>query len=139
LDKLDATDLEAVKRWVASVQQEFGGIDVLASGVGTRAEGGFKLFTERPPEHWQRTIATQLMSFINLCHAVVGPMTERKSGRIMSIGSDGGKVGMSGAAVESAAHGGLIAFARALAREVGRHGITVNVVCPGPTEGESLQ
>ena len=138
LDRLDASDLGQVQSWVKDVLAEYGRIDVLASGVGSRAEGGFKLFTETPPESWQETLASQLMAFINLSYAVVGPMIERKSGRIMSIGSDGGKVGQSGVAVGSAAHGGLIAFSKALAREVGRHGITVNIVCPGPTEGPTL-
>jgi 2-hydroxycyclohexanecarboxyl-CoA dehydrogenase len=79
------------------------------------------------------------MAFVNLSHAVIGSMVRQGSGRILSIGSDGGKVGQSGAAVGSAAHGGLIAFAKALAREVGRFGVTVNIVCPGPTEGPTLE
>ncbi|HUB95399.1 MAG TPA: SDR family NAD(P)-dependent oxidoreductase [Stellaceae bacterium] len=138
LDRVDATDAAAVKAWVDDVGRGWGRIDVLASGVGARAEGGFSLFAEQSPASWRATIDAQLMSFINLAHAVVGPMSAQKSGRILSIGSDGGKVGQSGAAVASAAHGGLIAFAKALAREVGRLGIAVNIVCPGPTEGRSL-
>lgn len=138
LDQLDATDRDAVKAWVADVVKEQGKVDVLASGVGSRADRGFRLFTEQKPDRWRTVIETQLLAFFNLSYAVLGPMIDSKSGRIMSIGSDGGKVGQSGAAVESAAHGGLIAFAKALAREVGRHGITVNIVCPGPTEGATL-
>jgi 2-hydroxycyclohexanecarboxyl-CoA dehydrogenase len=138
LDRLDATDLDAVKRWVGDVIKDYGKVDVLASGVGSRAEGGFTLFHEQTPEQWRKVLDSQLMPFVNLSYAVLGHMTERKAGRIMSIGSDGGKVGQSGAAVGSAAHGGLIAFAKALAREVGRNGITVNIVCPGPTEGATL-
>jgi 2-hydroxycyclohexanecarboxyl-CoA dehydrogenase len=66
-------------------------------------------------------------------------MLPRKQGRLLTIGSDGGKVGESGAAVGSAAHGGLIAFAKSMAREAGRYGITANVVCPGPTEGPTIE
>ncbi len=138
LDRLDATEPDAARAWVADVVRDWGKIDVLASGVGARAEGGFSLFTEQRPESWKAIIDAQLMAFVALAHAVVPHMTERKSGRILSIGSDGGKVGQSGAAVASAAHGGLIAFAKALAREVGRFGVTVNIVCPGPTEGPTL-
>lgn len=138
LDRLDATDHEAVRRWVADVIGDWRRIDVLASGVGARADDGFKLFTEETPAVWRATLDAQLMGFVNLAHAVVPHMIERKSGRLLSIGSDGGKVGQSGAAVASAGHGGLIAFAKALAREVGRFGITVNIVCPGPTEGATL-
>lgn len=138
LDQLDATQPDAARDWVAELIRDWGRIDVLASGVGSRVEGGFSLFVEQRPESWKATIDAQLMAFINLAHAVIPAMIERKSGRILSIGSDGGKVGQSGAAVASAAHGGLIAFAKALAREVGRFGITVNIVCPGPTEGPTL-
>lgn len=138
LDRLDATDHTSAQAWVADVIREWGKADVLASGVGSRAEGGFALFTEQPPQQWKSVIDAQLMAFVTLAHAIVPHMIERKAGRILSIGSDGGKVGQSGAAVASAAHGGLIAFAKALAREVGRFGITVNIVCPGPTEGPTL-
>jgi 2-hydroxycyclohexanecarboxyl-CoA dehydrogenase len=138
LDQLDATDAAAARAWVEDVVRGWGKIDALASGVGARAEGGFSLFVEQDPASWKATIDAQLMGFINLAHAAVGPMIAQKSGRILSIGSDGGKVGQSGAAVASAAHGGLIAFAKALAREVGRFGISVNIVCPGPTEGKTL-
>ena len=138
LDALDATDAAAARRWVEDVAAGWGKIDVLASGVGSRAEGGFSLFVEQKPESWRSVIELQLMAFVNLAHAVVPHMMKQQSGRILSIGSDGGKVGQSGAAVASAAHGGLIAFAKALAREVGRFGITVNIVCPGPTEGPTL-
>ena len=65
-------------------------------------------------------------------------MLERKSGRIIALSSDGGKVGESGVAVANAGNAGLIGFAKSLAREVGRHGITANVVCPGPVEGPTL-
>jgi 2-hydroxycyclohexanecarboxyl-CoA dehydrogenase len=61
-------------------------------------------------------------------------MIERKSGRIVNIASDAGRVGSSGEAVYSATKGGVIAFTKTLAREAARHGITVNCVCPGPTE-----
>jgi 2-hydroxycyclohexanecarboxyl-CoA dehydrogenase len=138
LDKLDASDHGAAKKWVEDVIEGYGQVDVLASCVGGGAPGGFMLFTELDPATWHDTIAVQLMGFVNLAHAVAPHMIARGQGRIMSIGSDAGKVGQSGVAVASAAHGGLIAFAKALAREIGRNGITVNIVCPGPTEGANL-
>lgn len=139
LDRLDAADLDAATAWVEDAIAEFGRADILANCVGWHSEQGFALLTERSPEIWRAVIDVQLMSFINLSYAVVRPMMERKAGRIMSVGSDGGKVGQSGAAVASAAHGGVIAFAKALAREAGRFGVTANVVCPGPTEGPTLE
>jgi 2-hydroxycyclohexanecarboxyl-CoA dehydrogenase len=138
LDRLDVADLAAVEGWVASVLGAYGRIDVLASCVGWRSSEGFVLFTEQSPEAWQGLVGVQMMGFINLARAVVPHMIAQGAGRIVQVGSDGGKVGQSGAAVASACHGGMIAFAKALAREVGRHGVTVNVVCPGPTEGPTL-
>ncbi len=133
------SDLKDVEGWVADVRAAYGRIDVLASCVGWRSGEGFVLFAEQPPDVWQDLIAVQLMGFVNLAHAVVPHMVAQGAGRIIQVGSDGGKVGQSGAAVASAAHGGMIAFAKALAREVGRNGVTVNVVCPGPTEGPTLE
>jgi 2-hydroxycyclohexanecarboxyl-CoA dehydrogenase len=61
-------------------------------------------------------------------------MVERKKGRIVNIASDAARVGSSGEAVYAACKGGLVALSKTLAREHARHGITVNVVCPGPTD-----
>ena len=67
-------------------------------------------------------------------HAVLPGMAARKKGRIVNISSDAARVGSSGEAVYAACKGGLVAFSKTIAREHARHGITVNVVCPGPTE-----
>ncbi|HIC62372.1 MAG TPA: SDR family oxidoreductase, partial [Marine Group III euryarchaeote] len=61
-------------------------------------------------------------------------MVERSYGRVVSVSSDAGRVGSSGESVYAACKAGLIGFARTLAREHARHGITFNVVCPGPTD-----
>jgi 2-hydroxycyclohexanecarboxyl-CoA dehydrogenase len=61
-------------------------------------------------------------------------MVARRSGRIINIASDAGRVGSSGEAVYSACKGGMIAFAKTIAREHARHGIRVNTICPGPTQ-----
>jgi 2-hydroxycyclohexanecarboxyl-CoA dehydrogenase len=67
-------------------------------------------------------------------HAVLPGMAARRAGRIVNIASDAARVGSSGEAVYAACKGGLVAFSKTLAREHARHGITVNVVCPGPTD-----
>ena len=67
-------------------------------------------------------------------HAVLPGMAARKSGRIVNIASDAARVGSSGEAVYAACKGGLVALSKSLAREHARQGITVNVVCPGPTD-----
>jgi 2-hydroxycyclohexanecarboxyl-CoA dehydrogenase len=65
-------------------------------------------------------------------------MIERSRGKIIFIGSDAGRVGSTGEAVYSACKGGIVAFAKTLAREVARQRINVNVVCPGPTDTNLL-
>ena len=79
-------------------------------------------------------IAVNLRGTIAVTRAVLDQMIERKTGRIIHVASDAGRVGSSGEVVYSATKGGIIAFGKALAREVARYGITVNSVCPGPTD-----
>jgi 2-hydroxycyclohexanecarboxyl-CoA dehydrogenase len=84
-------------------------------------------------ETWDRVIAINLKGPIRCARAVLDGMIERKAGKIISISSDAGRVGSTGEAVYSAAKAGVIGFSKTLARETARHGINVNVVCPGPT------
>jgi 2-hydroxycyclohexanecarboxyl-CoA dehydrogenase len=74
-----------------------------------------------------------------VCKAVLPSMVARETGKVVSIASDAGRVGSSGEAVYSATKGAVIAFSKALAREMARHRITVNAVCPGLTETPLLQ
>lgn len=138
LDKVDTSDLGQARSWVTRAIEEFGRIDILASCIGAPLPEGFSLFVKQDPASWKPIIDAQMMSFFYLCRPVVEHMLERKAGRILALSSDGGKVGESGVAVANAGNAGLIGFAKSLAREVGRHGITANVVCPGPTEGPTL-
>jgi 2-hydroxycyclohexanecarboxyl-CoA dehydrogenase len=71
---------------------------------------------------------------LNVTHAVCRRLQDRQEGRVVSIGSDAGRVGSSGEAVYSAAKGGIIALMKTLAREFARRGVTFNAVCPGPTD-----
>lgn len=71
---------------------------------------------------------------LNTCRAVLPAMTAAGSGRVVSIASDAGRVGSTGEAVYSGCKAAIVGFSKALAREVARQGVTVNVVCPGPTE-----
>jgi 2-hydroxycyclohexanecarboxyl-CoA dehydrogenase len=136
--KVDTSDLAQARRWVEQTLAAFGRIDVLASCTGAHLPEGFSLFAKQDPATWAPMINAQMMSFFYLCRPVIEHMLERKSGRVIALSSDGGKVGESGTAVVNAGNSGLIGFAKSLAREVGRSGITANVVCPGPIEGPTL-
>src|SRR5207302_10361723 len=91
-------------------------------------------FLDSTEDEWQRIIAVNLVGTLRCCRAVAPGMVERASGAIVNIASDAGKVGSSGEAVCSATKGGIIAFTKTLARELASRGITVNCVCPGPTD-----
>lgn len=134
--RFDATDLASAKAWVSAAIGSFGKVDILANCCGWR--GPFGLFKDQDPNDWSRIIAIELVACLNLSLAVVDHMIARRSGRIVTLGSESGKAGLSGSAVSSAARGGVNAFSKSLAREVGRHAVTVNVVCPGPTETPTL-
>ncbi|MET1114327.1 MAG: 2-hydroxycyclohexanecarboxyl-CoA dehydrogenase [Comamonas sp.] len=127
----DITDRESVDAAVAATGQQLGAIDVLVNNAGWDV---FKPFTKTEPAQWDKLIAINLVGALHLHHAVLPGMAARKAGRIVNIASDAARVGSSGEAVYAACKGGLVAFSKTIAREHARHGITVNVVCPGPTD-----
>jgi 2-hydroxycyclohexanecarboxyl-CoA dehydrogenase len=127
----DITDRAAVDRTVAAIAAAFGPPDVLVNNAGWDV---FAPFLKTTPEQWERLIAINLTGALHMHHAVLPLMVERRQGRIVNIASDAARVGSSGEAVYAACKGGLVALSKTLAREHARHGITVNVVCPGPTD-----
>ncbi len=129
--KCDITNRADVDSAVAAAESQLGHIAVLVNNAGWDV---FKPFTKTVPAEWDKLIAINLTGALHMHHAVLPGMAARKSGRIINISSDAGRVGSSGEAVYAACKGGLIAFSKTIAREHARHGITVNVVCPGPTD-----
>ena len=131
----DVADSASVADAMARIQTSLGRIDVLVNNAGIDQ---IEFFVDSKEETWDRLLAVNLKGTLICCRAVLDSMIERGSGRIISIGSDAGRVGSSGEAVYSATKGGIIAFTKTLAREVARSGITVNCVCPGPTDTRLL-
>lgn len=127
----DIADSAAVRAAVDRVTAELGPVDVLVNNAAVDVIGRF---VDSSEEDWDRIIAVNLRGTLTMTRAVLDPMIERGGGSIVHIASDAGRVGSSGEVVYSATKGGVIAFGKALAREVARHGITVNSVCPGPTD-----
>jgi 2-hydroxycyclohexanecarboxyl-CoA dehydrogenase len=128
----DVTDWDSVATTVEFVKGSMGAIDVLVNCAGWTID---RLFLEKPRAEWEREIAIDMWGFINCTRAVLEVMVERRYGRIVSIGSDAGRMGEWREAVYSGTKAGVIAMSKAIAREVGKHGITLNVVCPGLTPG----
>ncbi|CAN7744233.1 3-oxoacyl-[acyl-carrier-protein] reductase FabG [compost metagenome] len=129
--RCDITERASVDAALAAVEQGLGPVDVLVNNAGWDV---FKPFIKTEPAQWERLIAINLTGALHMHHAVLPGMIERKRGRIINIASDAARVGSSGEAVYAACKGGLVSFSKTIAREHARHGITVNVVCPGPTE-----
>ncbi len=128
---MDVTDADAVVAAVAEVEAALGPVTALVNNAGIDVIGRF---VDSTPADWDRLIDVNLKGTIRVTRAVLDGMTERRAGRIVCIASDAGRVGSSGEVVYSATKGAVVAFAKALAREVARDGVTVNSVCPGPTD-----
>jgi 2-hydroxycyclohexanecarboxyl-CoA dehydrogenase len=128
---VDIAALGDVRAAIEQVEAVLGPLTAVVNNAGIDV---IKPFLESTEAEWDRIIAVNLRGTINVCRAALDVMVPRRQGRLVNIGSDAGRVGSSGEAVYSATKGGVIAFSKTLAREVARHGITVNCVCPGPTE-----
>lgn len=126
----DITDHAACAAAIADVIARHGRVDVLVNNAGWDV---FRLFKDSTPEEWQKLISINLVGALNMHHAVLPGMLAQGRGRIVNIASDAARVGSSGEAVYAACKSGLLGFSKTLAREHARHGLTVNVVCPGAT------
>ena len=116
---------------VAGVLAAWGAVHILVNNAGWDRPMPFVETTE---EFWDKVLAVNLKGPIICTRAVLPPMIAQGYGKIVSVASDAGRVGSTGEAVYSAAKGGVIAFTKAVAREVARHRINVNCVCPGPSD-----
>ena len=113
------------------VRRELGPVTILVNNVGWDRPAPF---LETTPDLWEKVITLNLRTTIYCTHTFLPGMIEAGSGRVINIASDAGKLGSSGEAIYSACKGGVIAFSKTIAREMARHQITVNAICPGPID-----
>ena len=128
--RTDVTKWESVQGMVRTVEQRFGRVDVLVNNVGWTRDA---LFVEKTREEWEREVQINLWGMINCTRAVLDGMIARKAGAIVSMGSDAGRMGEFREGVYGACKAGVMALSKSIAREVGKFGIRLNVVCPGMT------
>ncbi|MGH8746943.1 MAG: SDR family oxidoreductase [Burkholderiales bacterium] len=128
----DISDYAAAQRAVASC----GDIHVLVNNAGWDR---FQNFLETNPAEWEELIAINLRGPLNMHHLVLPQMAARGAGRVINISSDAARVGSSGESVYSACKGGIVSLTKTLARELARKGVTLNAVCPGPTDTPILR
>ena len=126
--KADVSDSTEVKKMFSGIDSVFGGVDILVNNAGISEQA---LFTDITDEMWQKMIGTNLTGAFNCCRCALPYMIREKSGSIINIASMWGEVGASMEVHYSAAKAGLIGLTKALAKEVGLSGITVNAVSPG--------
>jgi 2-hydroxycyclohexanecarboxyl-CoA dehydrogenase len=131
----DVTRLDAMRTAAAAAESALDPLDVLVNNAGWDR---LQRFVDNDPALWDQLIAVNLKGKLNTTRAVLDGMLARERGRIVSIASDAGRVGSSGEAVYAACKAGIIGFSKTLAREVARKQVTVNVVCPGPTDTQLL-
>ncbi|HYM36041.1 MAG TPA: SDR family oxidoreductase [Steroidobacteraceae bacterium] len=139
----DVTNLEAVKAMVAKGVEAFGKIDVLVNNAGSAGANpspdARKPFWETGPDAWNSFIGVNFYGVINCTTAVIPGMIERKSGRIVTIISDAGRMGDSGLEVYAGAKAGAAGFMRSTARTLGRYLITANCVSIAATLTPNIQ
>ncbi len=133
---LDVTDGGAVAAAVATVEERLGPVEVLVNCAGWDE---FRSFLDTDEEFWRRVIAVNYEGCLRTTRTVLGGMVERGWGRIVNISSDAARVGSSQEAVYAGAKAAVIGFTKTIARESARHGVTANVVCPGPTDTDMLR
>jgi 2-hydroxycyclohexanecarboxyl-CoA dehydrogenase len=134
--RTDVTRRAEVESAVNDVVMRWGAVNVLVNNAGWDRP---MPFLETDEAFWDRILALNLKAHFHLAQVVLPHMIRQGGGKVVAIASDAGRVGSSGEAIYSAAKGGVIAFTKTLAREMARHRINVNCVCPGPSETPLFQ
>ena len=134
LVRTDVTEWDSVQAMVRAAESRHGRVDVPVNNVGWTHD---RLFVEKTRQEWEKEIQLNLWGMINCTRAVLDGMIARQAGVIVSMGSDAGRMGEFREGVYGACKAGVMALSKSLAREVGRYGIRLNVVCPGMTMPDS--
>jgi 2-hydroxycyclohexanecarboxyl-CoA dehydrogenase len=138
----DVTSLDQVSDMIEKGHAEFGQVDVLVNNAGNMGPDpsavSMRNFWETEPEEWERWVGVNFTGVLNCCRAALPGMVERRSGRVVTVISDAGRVGEPKTAAYSGAKAGAAGFMRAIAREVARFGITANCVSIGTTRTPTI-
>ncbi len=129
----DVADTEGIRAVSEEILRRFGRVDVLVNNAGISL---IRLFTDTTAEDWDRMMDVNVKGLYNTCSAFLPQMISRKRGRIINISSMWGVSGASCEVAYSASKAAVIGFTKALAKEVGPSGITVNCVAPGVIDTE---
>ena len=133
--ELDVTNPASVAEGLRTARDALGPLQILVNNAGWDE---LRPFTDTDEAFWERVLDVNFKGALRMTHALLPGMIADGFGRIVSIGSDAGRVGSSLESVYAGAKGGLIAFTKTIARETARSGVTANTVCPGPTDTPML-
>jgi 3-oxoacyl-[acyl-carrier protein] reductase len=125
---LNVQDAAQIDATIKTIEEKFGGVSILVNNAGITRD---TLLMRMKDEDWQAVMDTNLTSVFRLSRAVVKTMMKMRAGRIINIASVVGFMGNPGQTNYVAAKAGMVGFTKALAREIGSRGITVNCVAPG--------
>ncbi len=128
---LDVIDRAAAAALAADVEGEFGRLDILVNAAGWDQ---IQPFVDNSDDYMDKIVELNLEGPIRVTKAMLPLLMASGSGRVVNVASDAGRVGSTGETVYAGAKGGVIAFTKSLAREMTRHNIRANCVCPGPTD-----
>ena len=132
----DISDYSQIETTVSKIEEINGSTDILVNNAGWDKA---VRFLDSEPEFWKKVVDINYFGPLNMSHIVAKGMVQRGGGRIINISSDAGRVGSSGEAVYAGCKGAVISFGKTLARELARRNVTVNTICPGPTDTAFLR
>jgi 2-hydroxycyclohexanecarboxyl-CoA dehydrogenase len=143
----DITNMAQVRAMVSKAAEVFGPVDILVNNAGIPARdpneeskgGGWEDFYKSDPSSWSKMIDLNMYGTMNCTHAVLPAMIERRAGKIISVMSEAGRVGEAKLAAYSGAKAGMLGFSKAIARELGKHCINVNVVALGAVDAKETE
>jgi len=135
----DVADEDAVERMTAETVERCGGLDVLVNNAGLYASLAMRPFTEIPLDEWRRVMDVNVASMFLTCRAAVPVLRDRGGGAIVNISSGTPFRGVPFLLHYVTSKGAIVAFTRALAKELGRDGIRVNCVAPGFTMSDGVK
>jgi 2-dehydro-3-deoxy-L-rhamnonate dehydrogenase (NAD+) len=134
---VDVTDRAQIESAIAQIIDQRARIDILVNNAGYL--GRVQAFDAHEPADWQRIVGVNLIGMMQVAQLIVPQMRRWGGGRIVNLGSLAGKEGLANLAAYSAASGGVIAFTKALGRELAGTGIYVNCVAPGPIDTDMIR
>jgi len=128
---LDVSDADSVTAFAGAVAARSERVHALVNVAGW---GRWELFLENTPEYWEEVVQINYLGTLRVARAFLPGMVEAREGKVVNVASDAGRVGSLGETAYAGAKAGMIGFTKSLAREMARHRVNVNCVCPGPTD-----